>query len=407
MDRSRPQQRVPESPSLRERDERLEALKRVIGRMSHDFNNYLAPILGYVALLKEEIKGKEAALKYADRMEESARKTESIIESILLLSMPHRRFRPESTDLTELIRRELAQWSADLPQSAHVTVTSELDECVTELDPGQWSEVIRQLLRNSRFAMAMGGRLNVTLKPADFTQSVAELGLAGNTGWELTIQDNGIGMRAETLRRAWDPFFSTLPKSIAQGLGLTLVHSVVRWHGGQVTLESVVNEGSVVRIYLPKQVPPAAVSPEVTGDSAGGSVDPEKKPESRRLVLVVDDDPLMVEVIKETLIRSGLEPVAALDGAQALRVFKRQKDDLALIITDLTMPRQNGIQLIEGAREVKPGIRALFVSGDADEYQEEISRRFGDSVPVIKKPFELKEFVRKVSSLMNDGQESA
>jgi two-component system cell cycle sensor histidine kinase/response regulator CckA len=249
-------QPVPVSPALRDRDERLEALKLLAGRLAHDFNNSLAPLLGYLALIKEEIPAASPILSYVVAMEGSARKTENIVEEVLLATRPLRRFRPEQVNLTDLIYEQMELWRAGLPATTPIKVRERLQPCVLTLDRGQWRIVLQQLLSNAGFALATGGTLDITLSPQALTpEQATDLGVAVTDVFQLVVKDDGLGMSEETLRRAFEPFYSTRPKGQSVGLGLALVHSVVRCHGGQVTLESAQGAGTTVTIWLP-------VSPE-------------------------------------------------------------------------------------------------------------------------------------------------
>jgi signal transduction histidine kinase len=243
---------TPICPILRERDERLESLKALTGHLAHDFNNSLVPLLGYAALIKEELGPDASVFEYASKLETAARKTEGFLSTVLLAVRPHRRFAPKATNLTELVRGTLDQWLASLPPSPAIEAKAELAPCTLRLDENHWRHVLQHLLANARFALAAGGKLLMTLQPMSLSaQRAEELGLRGTSVFELAVQDNGIGMTKNVLRRACEPFFTTRPKGQAAGLGLTIVHSVVQLHGGQMSIESVEAIGTKVVLWIP------------------------------------------------------------------------------------------------------------------------------------------------------------
>ena len=396
-------QPVPASAAIRERDERLDSLKLLASRLAHDFNNFLAPLLGYLALIEEEAAPGSTTLQYALAMESSARRTENIVEEILLATRPMRRFRPEPVDFTELVENEIKKWAANLPPAVRVDVKQNLKPCALTLDKGQWQLVVQHLLSNARFALAGGGALSVTLSPQSLTQEQAvELGLGRHDVVVMRMQDNGVGMSEETLRRAFEPFFSTRPKGQAAGLGLALVHSVVRCHGGQVVLESAKDMGTTVKIWLPvsldgeKPEKPASV---VT--ATGPVVAPKRAPPMK--LLVVDDDPMMLNITDEFLRQENFEVIVARNGREGLTVYQKCARDLALVITDIIMSEMNGVQMINEIRRINPRIPIILISGADEGTREEALLQLEPPRPrLIKKPFLLKELLEAIRQHLND-----
>jgi CheY-like chemotaxis protein len=287
-------------------------------------------------------------------------------------------------------------WQAGLPVSVIIAVEKKIDSCCTRLDPTQWRSVIRHLLQNARFALASGGNLEVTLKRQELTPSeVAELRVASHQVLRLTVQDNGIGMSDTTLRRACEPFFSTRPRTRAAGLGLTFVYSMARFHGGQIVIESEEDVGTTVTIWLP------AVSVVADPPAFGTNTDFIRKPAARinsGKVLVIDDDPMLLEVLKACLQRSHFEVQTASDGAEGWEIFKKQGEGLALVVCDVNMPNMDGIDMAREVRKVNARIPILLMSGEEDYAMVEGLRRL-DGLPLpplLKKPFKLADFMRMV-----------
>ncbi|HSA03486.1 MAG TPA: ATP-binding protein, partial [Candidatus Paceibacterota bacterium] len=309
----------PGDPVLRARDERLDSLKLLAGQLAHDFNNFIAPILGYASLIKEEVVPNSQAMQYAMALDNSARKSERILENVLLAARPQRRFRPQTIDLSALLEKETQSWLGQLPGSAQIDLQIRLSACQLTADPTQWQNVFHQLLSNSRFALATGGRLDIALERLSLSAERAEaLGLNSVDVCKMAFADHGLGMSPAVLDRAFDPFYSTRSKSLGVGLGLTIVHSVTRLHEGQVLLESQENEGTTVTIYLPMV---SSLAEKRAGGSSPmtGWVD-RSPPSIGKTVLVADDDPLVLEVVKACLLRSGYDVLVARDGREALEV---------------------------------------------------------------------------------------
>ncbi len=391
---------TPELAALRERDERLEALKILAGHLAHDFNNFLAPILGYLTLIKEEVPANSSAMQYADAMETSARRTERAIESILLATRPQRNFRPETVNFTQLVEQQVKAWQAELTSTAQISVATQLDQVTLSIDKAQWSNVLQQLLRNAWFALATGGKLEVhllveTLSP----EAASDLGLAPGKICRLIFRDEGFGMSSAVQRHAFEPFFTTRPKGQALGLGLSIVHSVVRWHGGQIVLDSQEDIGTKVTILLPIESTVPPVANQMQEMLAALAVPPMRLVGKR--VLLVDDDPMVREVLRTCLQRAKLDVFVAKDGLDALAAYKRYGKDVGLVISDITMPNMDGVELTAQIRTQNPSLPFILVSGDADTNLEAMLARLGNDRPLlIKKPFAVKGLIEEVKRLL-------
>lgn len=399
--------RVPLDPVLAQRDARLQSLKALAGKLSHDVNNFLAPVLGYVALINEESSSDLTIQQYAQAIESSTRKTEQNIESILNAVRPQRRFRPKLIQPGSILQTELDSWKKGLPFSTKVTVKEDIEDVATCADPDQWLKVFQNLLQNAHFALATGGELTVELKARKFSQEVAdELGLAEDLGagyMEFRLQDSGFGMPSATLEQALDPMFSTRSKGQGMGLGLTLAHSVARLHGGQLLLKSEHDAGTEVRICIPI-IPESWLPTQSGGEGAGydeagaglqsGGSQSRTSLKNAGKILLVDDDPMVLEVIKACLTHENFEMITARNGEEGVRLFRRNEGKIALVVSDITMPRKTGIDLVREIREQNQTTPILLISGDAEAAREEAIMSLPEPRPtLLHKPFSLKELM--------------
>ncbi len=243
---------LPSGATLRERDDRLAALKQLVGHIAHDFNNCMVPLVGYVTLLKEEPKVGTRVDQYLAKLETSVRKTESFLETILAATYPERQYAPKQVDFTALIEKTLASSRSALTRTRPLSVEVTLVPCTLWLDEAQWSNALQHLFKNAFLAMSkVDGLLKVTLEKSELSAAeAADFGIRPGNVVQLTIEDNGEGMSEDVLKRSYDPFFTTRTDSRSDGLGLTYVHSVVRLHGGQLAIASAEGAGTRVRIWL-------------------------------------------------------------------------------------------------------------------------------------------------------------
>jgi CheY-like chemotaxis protein len=376
-------------PALHDRDERLESLKAVIGKLAHDFNNFLVPLLGYVTLIREEVPEASTANQYAMTMESAARKTEGFIEAVLLGVRPHRRFNARDLDFGAVVEGAVNKFTESLTATAQIQIEKSIAAVEMYADEAQWQSALGHLLANARFALATGGALKISLTREEISadQSV-NLNVWPGDGVKLVISDYGFGMNEATLKRAFEPFFTTRAAAHAPGLGLTVAHSVTQLHGGQILLESKEDQGTTVTIWLPVMKAPETIAPTARAAT------PQKAPvrEPRGKILLVEDDPLVREVVKACLQKFRKDVYVAQDGEEGLRIFKRYAADWALVVSDITMPKLTGIELYHAIHEIDPEMRVILVSGDADGKYHDAFANEATRPLLLKKPFTLKAF---------------
>jgi len=382
-------------PALRDRDERLESLKAVVGKLAHDFNNFLVPLLGYVTLIREELAAASTANQYAMTMESAARKTEGFLDSVLLAMRPQRRFAPKQIDFALVVREAMKQFREQLSSTAQISIHESV--CAASLfgDEAQWQNALAQLLSNARYALATGGRLDISLTREPITEEEGvRLNIFPGEAVKLVISDDGFGMNSTTLRRAFEPFFTTRLGGHSTGLGLTVAHSVTQLHGGQIQLESAEDAGTTVTIWLPLTEGSVGPAPQPQQRAPVTQRSPVREPRGK--ILLVEDDPLVREVIKACLQKFRKDVHVAHDGEEGLRVFRKYSTEWALVVSDITMPKMNGIELYRAIHAVDPEMRVILVSGDADGKYHDAFASESVRPLLLKKPFTLKSFAEVV-----------
>jgi CheY-like chemotaxis protein len=256
--------------------------------------------------------------------------------------------------------------------------------------------VLQHLLENVRYALATGGTVEVSLTRKKLTsERAAELGLDSPDVFELAVEDDGFGMSEAATRRAFEPFFSTRSKSHALGMGLALVHSIVRTHGGQVVLESRNGSGTKVRIWLPCGVDRAGAMRQ---SFEADSVAQEPATPAATLALVVEEDLLLMEVLKTRLQQSGFEVWVATNGEVALKLYNNHAAKLGLVVWNLAIPELNGVEAAAQIRQKNPAVPIILISSAGDENLNPVLNRISSlKLRLIKKPFALKSFMEAVN----------
>jgi CheY-like chemotaxis protein len=329
------------------------------------------------------------ANQYATTMESAARKTESFIENVLLGVRPHRRFNGRDLDFGAVVEGAIEKFTQSLTPSSQIEIEKSIAPVEMFADEAQWQNALAHLLSNARFALATGGKLKITLTRENISETQsATLNIWPGDAVKLTVSDNGFGMSEATMRRAFEPFFTTRAAAHAPGLGLTVAHSITQLHGGQIFLESTEDQGTTVTIWLP-----ITKAPESTA-SPPRPATPQKAPVRERggKILLVEDDPLVREVVKACLQKFRKDVYVAQDGEEGFRIFKRYAAEWALIVSDITMPKMTGIELYRAIHEVDPEMRVILVSGDADGKYHDAFANESTRPLLLKKPFTLKAF---------------
>ncbi len=388
----------PHRRDLCTRDDSLASLGLLAGHLAHDFNNLLAPILGYATLIKEEFPSESTGQQFATSLETAARRAEKILEQTLLATRPQRRFSPQELSFDQLIAAEAANWRAELPATVGIDLQVQTVPCTLVADEYHWRVALRHLLNNARYGCAIGGHISIRVEIVGLSAAErADLGLPEGPAIRLSVSDDGFGMPPEVSARAFEPFYTNRPKGAAQGLGLTACHSITYLHGGQIDLTSTLDKGTLVTIWLPQQFLVPKLTATAPPDTA--SRQQATAPGLRKRVLMVDDDPLVREVIKAALIKAGYEVLTADDGQAAWKMFSRFHRELSAVLSDFRMPIMDGVQLLKQMRELNPGVPVLLLSGDVSGDLENKLKEHHLWVDVIPKPCPLNKLIAQIDQL--------
>lgn len=369
--------------------QKLEAVGTLAGGIAHDFRNILNGIIGFGELLQDRLRGDQAAEDLAELLR-FANRGRDLVERILTFSRrqePARRpipLRPAVAEAVRLLR-------ATLPASVEIETT--LHEVPRVMaDSTSIHQVVANLSTNAAHAMPGGGRLTVLLEPFYVRDSFARANpeLSEGEYAVLTIRDTGHGMDAATRARVFEPFFTTKPPGAGTGLGLAMVHGIMKDHHGAVLLSSEVNEGTTVRCFFP-----------VLQDDSVGQIEAEGlAPEGEgRRVLLVEDEPGLARLGTRRLERLGYRVTVASDGGTALARFTADPAGFDVVITDFTMPRMSGLDLARELTRVRPGIPIILVTGHIDEFPPDAIARAGIR-RLVMKPIELQELGRVIAEVL-------
>ncbi|HEX2922783.1 MAG TPA: histidine kinase N-terminal 7TM domain-containing protein [Chloroflexota bacterium] len=333
------------------RAQRLESAGRIAGQVAHDFNNLLSPLFAYPELIKKQLPEGHPALLCCDQMLEAAERMAYINEELLTLGR-RGNFVLEPTDLNSLVEIAVAEMGVR-PNGLWVRTKLEPELRPVMASSAQLIRVISNLLSNAREAMPNGGELTVAIKSVQLPAPLSPNARVKLEDYvRLSVTDTGCGIPPEIVDKIFDAFFST-KRSVKRrgcGLGLSVVQSIVEDHHGYLDLQSEVGVGTTFHVYLP------------ASDEAPKTRPTEVAKGGKETILVVDDDQLQRDVSAAMLNELGYRVAVASSGEEALEYLKGSTVDLLLL--DMMMPPgMDGADTYRRAREIRPGLKAVIVSG--------------------------------------------
>jgi PAS domain S-box-containing protein len=362
---------------------KLEALGVLAGGIAHDFNNLLTVLLGSLALL-EDTPGLE---KPGDRLEQArtaCERARSLTQQLLTFSRGGAPVR-QAASMSEVIRDSVSFSLSGANVGCEVDLPDDLR--VVEIDEGQMSQVVHNLLLNARQAMPDGGMIRIRGRNLDEAPPF----LPPGPYILVEVEDSGIGIPQSDRDRVFDPYYST--KDGGSGLGLATAYSIVDRHSGHLTFEAASGRGTVFRVYLPASSEPLPRKPEAA---------PAGRPGSGRL-LVMDDERQVRDVIREILATNGYSAVTAADGHEAIELYRqacRRGERFDAVIIDLTIPGgMGGREAVERLRRIDPDLRAIVLSGYSNDPVMANHRDHGFCA-ALAKPFEVDELLRVVGDVI-------
>jgi len=369
--------------------QKMEAMGRLTAGIAHDFNNLLTAIIGNLDLIRNRTAGNERVQMLTANAFEAARRAEKLAARLLAFSR-EQRLTLKPVDLNELLdgMNDLLLKSLGPGIELHVKVDAAASAVVSDAD--QLELALINLAVNARDALPHGGTFKIETRMLD--GEVKRRG--GREFVEIAVSDNGVGMNEEVRARAYEPFFTTKPPGQGTGLGLSQVFAFARACGGSMHIESELNVGTTIRILLPlatEHRSKSTLAPQAPPTVRLTGLEPHAR------ILVVDDDNQVRRYLVDSLRDFHYHVIDAANGAAALELLRAEPVDL--LIVDFVMPGMNGAEVARAARELRPRLRILMVSGYADSVAVEAAI---GSQRLLRKPFNVSELSAAVANVLQD-----
>jgi signal transduction histidine kinase/CheY-like chemotaxis protein len=365
-----------------QQSEKINAVGQLAGGIAHDFNNELAIIIGYASLLDGRLAGDQVSRVHTEHILKSAERARKLIRQLLMFS----RKQPSQTEIIDL-NRAIAEMDTMLRPLLRDNIElrvhlSHEAECI-EIEPSQFQQILLNLVVNARDAMPYGGALTITLGHSPGNDEAKASGSPQFV--TLEVADTGTGIDEAIKSRIFDPFFTTKEQSGGCGLGLAVVHGIVKQSQGEIHLTSQPGQGSSFLLKFPR-----------VEQTAAREVQPAANVPARLsgTVLLAEDLDDLREMLIQILSQKGLRVLAASDGIGAVKVASETKGTIDLIITDVLMPRMNGPDAVRRIRESRPGVKVVYLSG----YTESVVPEGSDLL--LAKPIAPEELVQAVQNCL-------
>jgi PAS domain S-box-containing protein len=380
--------------------QKMESIGTLAGGIAHDFNNLLGIIIGYAGIMAKHASDKKKLDAAIDAITNAAHRGVGLVRQLLTFARKEERI-VEYLNLNDSAEEVFKLLEETFPKS--IEIQHDLKEEIPFImgDKTQLHQAILNLCVNARDAMMdrpdgkpSGGTLRVTTTTADHESMIAEFPKAtANTYVQISVTDTGMGMDEATRQHIFEPFFTTKEAGKGTGLGLATVYGIVQAHSGFINVSSVPGVGTTFSIYLP-----AALRP-LEGLTAE-YVDMDDAPGGTETILVVEDEALLRGLLEDSLKSNGYNVIIAESGQKAVTVYKAEYRHIALVVSDVGLPKLGGIDMLKALKKINPDVKVIFASGFLAPESRAALFTSG-ALGFIQKPYAIKEVLKKLRAALD------
>jgi len=374
--------------------QKMEAIGTLAGGIAHDFNNILGAIIGYSEMAIYDAEKGSMVHHNMEQVLKAGHRAKDLVKQILAFSRKSEQDK-KIILITPIIKEILKLLRASLPTT--IEIRHHIDPSLGAIfaDPTQIHQVMMNLGTNSAHAMEdTGGLLEVSASNVDLDPDAAAQypGLVSGRYIRLVVSDSGHGIDSETLERIFDPYFTTKTRDKGTGMGLAVVHGIVKGHSGGIKINSKVGRGTSFEILFPR----------TTSEMQFDTVEMNALPTGNEQILFIDDEETLIDLGKSMLVKLGYQVISRTSSLEALEAFKANPDKFDLIISDMTMPNLTGDMLAEEIMKVRPDISIIICTGFSEQLSDEKINALGIK-GLLMKPLTILELAKTVRKVL-DGE---
>ena len=372
--------------------QKMEALGTLAGGIAHDFNNLLAAILGYADMALEDTSPASPAKYQIEQVVKAGNRAKELVKQILAFS--RKETHPVSTIQPHLVVQEaLNLLRASIPSSIQIQQNIDEKSGTILADPTQIHQIILNLCTNATQAMRLKKgilRVSVTTVLLDAAALAGELNFLPGSYVHLMIADDGIGIDKDHIEKIFDPYFTTKEIGKGSGMGLAVVAGIVKSSNGLIKVDSTPEKGTTFHVYFPRCTEKTPEEHQETGPVPSGN---EK-------ILVVDDEESVAVMTRIMVERLGYQATSVTSSVDALALFRAQPDAFDLVITDQTMPKMTGEQLVVNLREVRPRLPIILCTGNSSKINQKEAQDIAASL-FLMKPVPIRELAQAIRQMLD------
>ncbi|MFH0974505.1 MAG: PAS domain S-box protein [Spirochaetota bacterium] len=374
--------------------QKMESVGRLAGGVAHDFNNMLSVILGFTELALEETEASQTMHENLRNIHSAAVRSSKIVQQLLAFARKQT-ITPRILNLNDSVEDMLKLLRRLIGEDINIVWQPEPVLWPVKMDPAQIEQILVNLCVNSRDAIAGVGQITIETENAAFDYSFCNdnIGYMPGKYTVLTVKDNGCGMEKDTIDKIFEPFFSTKETGKGTGLGLATVYGIIKQNSGFINVYSEPGKGATFKIYLPKYEGQVI---ERLNESSGAP-----PPSHGETLLVVEDDPVMLKMIKMMLETQKYNLITARTPGDAIRLAGDYKGDIHVLVTDVILPQMNGHDMSQQIQKIRPGIKCLYMSG----YTADVIAHRGmldEGVNFLQKPFSVQSLAVKLREVLDN-----
>ena len=374
--------------------QRMESVGTFASGIAHDFNNILGIVLGHVGLLGEAGDGSGKLSQSVKAIEKAAVRGASLVRQLLTFA---RKGEPvyEHVQINDVVNEVTKLLKETMPKTIDVVTDLKQDLPYLDADATQIHQILLNLCLNAKDAMPRGGTVKIVTSISEGEAVVSKFPSASLKEYILlNVSDTGIGMDEETKRRIYDPFFTTKEVGKGTGLGLALTHSIVTDHGGYIDVETQPGKGTTFSIYLPisDQITEENPAPELSMQDASGGTE---------TILLIEDEEMLRELITAVIESKGYSVLTAADGEDGVDLFTRRQSEIAVVISDLGLPKLSGDEVLRRIRSINPSARFIAASGFIEPNVKSKLLEIGVT-HFVQKPYLLAEILQTIREVIDE-----
>lgn len=373
--------------------EKMRAVGQLAGGIAHDFNNQLAGIVGYADILREELANNQELAHYTDNILLATKRASDLTFQLLAFARKGK-YLSVTLNLHSIIGEVIGILERTIDRK--ITIKQHLEAQTPNIrgDPTQIQNAIMNIALNARDAMATGGELLFRTLNTELDKSFCSactFDITPGSYVNLSVIDSGTGMDEPTVKKMFEPFFTTKSPDKGTGMGLASVYGTIKTHNGAITVKSTPGKGTAITLFFPCE--------HLTVQSTPENHAPQEVIHGDATILLVDDDPVVLDAAASMLERCGYTVIQSTNGKEAVSVFKEKRQHIDLVLLDIIMPGMNGKDTFHELHSIDPQVKVLLssgysINGEAQQILDE------GAVDFIQKPFRRSELSRKIAEVL-------